>query len=43
MKKTNISVYSKLNNIEKNNVFLAIMDDKLIKYIDVFNISTIYD
>ena len=35
MKKTNINVYTKLNNIEENTEFLAIKDDKIIKYIDL--------
>ena len=43
MQKTTIKVYSKLNNIEENNEFLAIMDDKLIKYIDLENNKMIID
>ena len=35
MKKTNIRVFTKLNDIEENNEFLAIKDDNLIKYIDL--------
>ncbi len=37
MKKTNIRVYSNLNNIEENNEFLAIKSSNLIKYIDLEN------
>ena len=37
MKETKIKVYSKLNNIEENNEFLAIKDDNVIKYIDLEN------
>ncbi len=43
MKKTMVKVYSKLNNIEENNEFLAIIDDKLIKYIDLENNKMIID
>ena len=43
MKKTMVKVYSKLNNIEENNEFLAIVDDKLIKYIDLENNKMIID
>ena len=43
MKKTKVKVYSKLNNIEENNEFLAIIDDKLIKYIDLENNKMIID
>ena len=37
MKKTKISVFAKLNNIEENNEFLAIKGDNVIKYIDLAN------
>ena len=37
MKKVEISVYSNFNNIEENNAFLAIKDNKVIKYIDIEN------
>ena len=43
MQKVTIKVYSKLNNIEENNEFLAIVDDKLIKYIDLENNKMIID
>ena len=43
MKETNIKVYSNLNNIEENNEFLAIKDDKVIKYIDLENNKMIID
>ena len=43
MKKTKVKVYSKLNNIEENNEILAIIDDKLIKYIDLENNKMIID
>lgn len=43
MEKININVYSKLNNIEENNEFLAIKDDNIIKYIDLENNSMIID
>ena len=43
MKKTEIIVFTKLNNIEENNKFLAIKDDKLIKYIDLENNKMIID
>ena len=43
MKETKINVYSKLNNIEENNEFLAIKDDKLIKYIDLEDNKMIID
>ena len=43
MQKVTIKVYSKLNNIEENNEFLAIIDDKLIKYIDLENNKMIID
>ena len=43
MKETKINVYSKLNNIEENNKFLAIMDDKIIKYIDLEDNKMIID
>ena len=43
MKKTMVKVYSKLNNIEENNEFLAIVDGKLIKYIDLENNKMIID
>ena len=43
MKRTKISVYSKLNNIEENNDFLAIKDDFVIKYIDLENNKMIID
>ena len=43
MKRTKIIVYSKLNNIEENNEFLAIKDDKIIKYIDLENNKMIID
>lgn len=35
MKETKILVYSKLNDIEENNEFLAIKDKNVIKYIDL--------
>ena len=37
MKTIEISVYSNFNNIEENNVFLAVKDKKVIKYIDIEN------
>lgn len=37
MQKIKIKVYSKLNDIEENNEFLAIIDNNLIKYIDLEN------
>lgn len=37
MERGKIRVYTKLNNIEENNEFLAIKDDNLIKYIDLEN------
>lgn len=43
MKKTKITVYSKLNNIEENNEFLAIKDTKVIKYIDLEDNKMIID
>ena len=43
MKETKINVYSKLNNIEENTEFLAIMDDKIIKYIDLEDNKMIID
>ena len=43
MKETKIIVYSKLNNIEDNNEFLAVRNDNLIKYIDLENNKMIID
>ena len=43
MKKTKIIVYTKLNNIEENNEFLAIKNDNIIKYIDLENNKMIID
>ena len=43
MKKTEIKVFTNLNNIEENNEFLAIKDDNLIKYIDLENNKMIID
>ena len=43
MKKTKIKVFTKLNNIEENNEFLAIKDDNLIKYIDLENNKMVID
>ena len=37
MKKTKISVFTKFNNIEETNEFLAIKSDNIIKYIDLEN------
>lgn len=37
MQEIKIKVYSKLNDIEENNEFLAIIDNNLIKYIDLEN------
>jgi hypothetical protein len=37
MEEVKIKVYSKLNNIEENNEFLAIKNDSVIKYIDLEN------
>ena len=37
MKEIKIKVYSKLDNIEENNEFLAIKNDNVIKYIDFSN------
>ena len=37
MEKRKIRVYTKLDNVEENNEFLAIKDDNLIKYIDLEN------
>ena len=38
-----IKVYSKLNNIEENNEFLAIKKDNVIEYIDLENNKMIVD
>lgn len=43
MKETKIKVYSKLNNIEENNEFLAIKNDNVIKYIDLENNKMVID
>ena len=43
MKKCQIIVYTKLNNIQENNEFLAIKDDNVIKYIDLENNKMIID
>lgn len=43
MKRTKINVFTKLNNIEENNEFLAIKSDNLIKYIDLENNKMIID
>lgn len=43
MKKVNIHVYSKLNNIEENNDFLAVNDSNYIKYLDLENNKMIID
>ena len=43
MEKVLIKVYSKLNNIEENNEFLAIKDDNIIEYIDIENNKMIID
>lgn len=43
MKKTEIKVFTNLNNIEENNKFLAIKDDNIIKYIDLENNKMIID
>jgi hypothetical protein len=37
MKKTEIIVYTKLNDIEETNKFMAIKDDNTIKYFDLEN------
>ena len=38
-----IKVYSKLNNVEENNEFLAIKKDNVIEYIDLENNKMIVD
>ncbi len=43
MKRTKINVFTKLNNVEENNEFLAIKSDNLIKYIDLENNKMIID
>ena len=43
MKKVLIKVYSKLNNIEENNEFLAIKNNNVIKYIDLENNKMMID
>ncbi len=43
MEKVTIKVYSKMNNIEENNEFLAIKDDNVIKYTDLENNKMIID
>jgi hypothetical protein len=43
MKKTEIIVFTKLNNVEENNKFLAIKDDNIVKYIDLENNKMIVD
>jgi len=43
MEKIEIKVYSKLNNIEENNEFLAIKDNNVIKYNDLENNKMIID
>ena len=43
MKKIKIQVYSKLNEIEENNEFLAIKNDNVIKYIDLENNKMMFD
>ena len=43
MKRTKINVFTKLNNIEENNEFLAIKDDNIIKYIDLENNKMVID
>ena len=43
MKETKIKVFTKLNNISENNVFLAIMDENIIKYIDLENNKMVID
>ena len=43
MKRTKIKVFTKLNNIEDNNEFLAVKDDYVIKYIDLENNKMIID
>ncbi len=37
MKKTEIIVYTKLNDVEETNKFMAIKDDNTIKYFDLDN------
>jgi hypothetical protein len=43
MKKTNIRVYSNLNNIEENNEFLDVKNNDFIKYIDLEDNKMIID
>lgn len=43
MKEAKIKVFTKFNNIEENNEFLAIIDDFIIKYIDLENNKMIID
>ncbi len=43
MKETKINVFTKLNNIEENNEFLAVKSDCSIKYIDLENNKMIID
>jgi len=43
MKRTKITVLTKLDNVEENSDFLAIKDNNLIKYIDLENNKMIID
>ena len=43
MEKKEIKVYTKLDNIETNNIFLAIKNEKVIKYNDLDNNKMIID
>ncbi len=43
MKKTEIIVFTKLNNVSENNKFLAIKDDNVIKYFDLENNKMVID
>ena len=43
MKKREIQVFTSFNNIEENNVFLAIKSDDFIKYFDLENNKMIID
>ena len=43
MKKTEIIVFTKLDNVEENNKFLAIKDDYVIKYFDLENNKMVID
>ena len=43
MARKKINVYTKLNNIEQSNTFYAIINDNVIKYIDLENNKMIVD